>query len=278
MHLKKNVFGNTIGLLLETSSKTKDTLKSRQDLVAMEIRKDLHPIEKGNGRYELPPASYNLTHDEKKAMCESLRGIRVPSRFSSNIKKLVSMKDLSLCRYNCHDCHVLLTVFLPIAIRAIKPVYVKMVITRLCYFFNKISQKVINEDELNDLQEFIGETMAQLEMCFPPGYFDITEHLMIHMVDQIRALGPLYLYEMWTYEHFMSILNLYVLNRAYPEGSMIEGYSTEEVIECCLDYLNDKVSISLSVPRFFGRLEGVGTIGGKTFIDKGFERSATSTL
>ena len=94
MHLKKNVFGNTIGLLLETSAKTKDTLKSRQDLVAMKIREDLHPIDKGNGRYELPPASYNLTHDEKKAMCESLRGVRVPSHFSSNIKKLVSMKDL----------------------------------------------------------------------------------------------------------------------------------------------------------------------------------------
>ena len=29
--------------------------------------------------------------------------------------------------------------------------------------------------------------------------FDITEHLMIHMVDQIWALGPLYLREMWTY-------------------------------------------------------------------------------
>ena len=38
MNLKKNVFGNTIGLLLETSAKTKDTLKSRQDLVAMKIR------------------------------------------------------------------------------------------------------------------------------------------------------------------------------------------------------------------------------------------------
>ena len=54
MHLKKNVFGNTIGLLLDTSAKTKDTLKSRQDLVAMKIREDLHPIDKGNGRYELP--------------------------------------------------------------------------------------------------------------------------------------------------------------------------------------------------------------------------------
>ena len=105
-------------------------------------------------------------------MCDSLRGIRVPSRFMSNIRKLVSMKDLSLCGYNCHDCHVLLVVFLPIAIRAIKPVFVKMVITRLCYFFNKVSQNVINKDELNDLQEFFGETMAQLEMCFPPSFFD----------------------------------------------------------------------------------------------------------
>ena len=119
MHLKKNVFDNTIGLLLETSAKTKDTYKSRQDLVAMKIRKDLHPVEKGNGRYELPPASYNLTRDEK-AMCERLRGIRVPSRFTSNIRKLVSMKDLSLCGYNYQDSHVLLTVFLWIAIRAIK--------------------------------------------------------------------------------------------------------------------------------------------------------------
>jgi hypothetical protein len=48
MHLKKNVFGNTIGLLLETLAKTKDTLKSHQDLVAMKIREDLHPVDKGN--------------------------------------------------------------------------------------------------------------------------------------------------------------------------------------------------------------------------------------
>ena len=32
---------------------------------------------------------------------------------------------------------------------------------------------------------------------------------------------------MWTYERFMSTLNRYVLNRAYPKGSMIEAYTTE---------------------------------------------------
>ena len=113
--------------------------------------------------------------------------------------------------------------------------------------------------------------MAQLEMCFPPRFFDITEHLMIHMVDQIRARDALYLPKMWTYERFMSILNWYVLNRAHPEGSMIEGYSTEEVIESCLGYLHDNVSIDLPTPRFLGWLEGVGTVGRKIFINKDFK-------
>ena len=117
----------------------------------------------------------------------------------------------------------------------------------------------------------LGETMAQLEMCFPPGFFDITEHLMIYMVDQIRALGPLYLHEMWTYERFMSILNRYVLNRAHLEWSMIGGYNTEEVIESCLGYLQNNVSLGLPTPRFLGRLEGVGTVGMKIFIDKDFK-------
>ena len=113
--------------------------------------------------------------------------------------------------------------------------------------------------------------MAQHEMCFPPGFIDITEHLMIHMVDQIRAIGPLYLHEMWTYERFMPILNRYILNHAHPEGSMIEGNSTEEVIESCLGYLQENVSIGLPIPRFLGRLEGVGTVGRKIFIDKDFK-------
>ena len=60
---------------------------------------------------------------------------------------------------------------------------------------------------------------------------------MIHMVHQIQASGPCYLHEMWSYERFMSVLSRYVHNQAYPEGSMIEGYSNKEVVECSQEYL-----------------------------------------
>jgi uncharacterized protein YbaA (DUF1428 family) len=37
----------------------------------------------------------------------------------------------------------------------------------------------------------------------------------------------------------VAVLKAYVRNRAHPEGSIMEGYTTEEVIECCADYVKD---------------------------------------
>ena len=268
MHLEKNVFESTIGVLLDIKTKTKDGLKSRLDLVNQDIRTEIHPTPAAqSGKVDLPGASYNLTTDEKREICQWLRGVKVPTGFCSNIKSLVSMKDLTLTSFNAHDCHVMLTVFLPIVIKAIEPEYVKMVITRLGYFFNFITQKVINEAELPALKQFIAETLCQLEMCFPPSFFDIMPHLMMHMVDQIQELGPVYLHEMWTYERFMSTLNRYVRNRAYPKGSMIEAYTTEEAINCCMKYIRDGNAIGLPVPVHEGRTMGMGCTGRKVRTD-----------
>jgi hypothetical protein len=109
----------------------------------------------------------------------------------------------------------------------------------MSYFFNRITQKVIDEAELPALKQFIVETLCQLEMCFPPSYFDIMPHLMMHMVDQIQQLSPVYLHQMWTYEWFMSTLNRYIHNRSYPEGSLIEAYTTEEAVNWCAKYIRD---------------------------------------
>jgi hypothetical protein len=110
------------------------------------------------------------------------------------------MKDLSLFGYNFHDYHVMMTVFLPIAVRALEIEHVKVVITRLCYFFNAVSQKVIALEDLDYLKAYIIETMCKLEMCFPPSFFDMQVHLIIHIVHQIKILGKLYLHHMFSLE------------------------------------------------------------------------------
>ena len=121
------------------TGKTKDGLKSLKDIVQLNAKAELHPVPEGNGKYTLPIARFNLTLEERRVICTFLRGIKVSTRFSSNVKRLVSMKDLSVKNFKAHDCHVMLIVFLPIAIRVIKPEFLKMAITCMCYFFSKIT-------------------------------------------------------------------------------------------------------------------------------------------
>jgi hypothetical protein len=70
----------------------------------------------------------------------------------------------------------------------------------------------------------------------------------------------------------MVVMKGYVCNHAHPEGSMIEGYITEEVIECCIDYLKDGNPIGVLVSRQHGQLSGKEMKGHKLFIDVTYQR------
>ena len=52
----------------------------------------------------------------------------------------------------------------------------------------------------------------------------------------------------------------------------MEGYTTEEIVECCTDYINDSTSIGLPISRHEGRLSGKGTKGRKSFTDRDYQR------
>ena len=77
----------------------------------------------------------------------------------------------------------------------------------------------------------------------------------------------MYLHHMWTYERFMSTLNRYVLNRAHPKGSMIEAYTTKEVVNCYMKYIRDGRAIGLPIHQHEGRTSGMGCKGRKVRTD-----------
>jgi hypothetical protein len=64
---------------IDTMHVEKGVLNARKDLQALEIREELHPQERPNERAYLPPASYALITEEKRAICMCLHRIRVPT-------------------------------------------------------------------------------------------------------------------------------------------------------------------------------------------------------
>jgi hypothetical protein len=210
------------------------------------------------------PASYALTKEEKEIFFEALFNIKVPSGFSSNIKGIINMAEKKFQNLKSHDCHVLMTQLLPIALRGILPKNVRLPIVKACAFLNAISQKVINPESLLGLQKDVVQYLVSFELLFPPSFFNIMTHLLVHLVEEITILGPVFLHNMFPFERFMGVLKKYVHNRARPEGSISKGYGTEEVIEFCVDFIHDLKPIGIPESRHEGRLGGKGTLEKKT--------------
>ena len=89
-----------------------------------------------------------------------------------------------------HDCHVMMTQILPVALRGIMEKHVRETLIDLCNFFDVISQKSISLKQLARLQEEIIVILCELEIYFPPAFFDVMVHLLVHIVDGITDLGP----------------------------------------------------------------------------------------
>ncbi|XP_021846923.2 uncharacterized protein [Spinacia oleracea] len=263
MHIEKNICESLVGTLLNMPGKSKDGENARNDLAHLKIRKELHPVKKKGSRTYLPPACYTLSRKEKKVLCESLHGIKVPEGYSSNIKNLVSMKDLKLIGMKSHDYHILMEHLLPVAIRSILPDHVRDAITKLCIFFSEICSKEIDPSKLTSLQSGIIITLCQLEMYFPPSFFDIMVHLTVHLVREIQLCGPAYLRYMYPVERYMKILKDYVMNGSRPEGCIAERYVLEEAIEHCSQFLSSLEAVGIPKPRYSGGIEGKGIMGCK---------------
>ena len=85
------------------------------------------------------PASYALTKEEKEIFFECLLSMKVPTGFSSNIKGIINMAEKKFQNLKSHDCHVIMTQLLPVALRGLLPENVRLAIVKLCSFLNAIS-------------------------------------------------------------------------------------------------------------------------------------------
>ena len=159
------------------------------------------------------PNMLHNVNDREKKFCHCLKNIKVPHRYYSNIKSLVSVNDLKLVELKSYDCHVLMQQLLPVAVRRILPDKVRVVITQLCFFFNAICSKVNDPQQLEDLENEASIIICQLEMYFPPSFFDIMIHLVIHLVREIRLCEPVFLRWMYPIEHYMKVLKGYMKNQ-----------------------------------------------------------------
>ncbi|KAL6219906.1 hypothetical protein ACLB2K_007664 [Fragaria x ananassa] len=251
MHIEKNCYDAILGTLLNIPGKSKDGAAARMDMVKMGIRTDLQATP-GPNRYKLPPGSWNLLLKEKKIVCRSFFGMKVSSHFSSNVRNLVSMEDLRLVGLKSHDCHTIMQIVLPIALRSVLAKPVRYAIIRFCLFFKAICSKVIDVSKLKQMQADLVDTVCLLEKFFPPSFFDIMIHLTVHLVREVELCGPVFLRWMYPFERYMKVFrgeHMEFLKLIYPDKKKKKKWLRKKHNATFADWLKERVANEMMFPH-----------------------------
>ncbi|XP_023752225.2 uncharacterized protein LOC111900576 [Lactuca sativa] len=102
-----------------------------------------------------------------------------------------------------------------------------------------IDPRTLKVEDMRKAKVDIIAILCKLELIFPPAFFDIMVHLLLHLPDEAIAGGPVCMRWMFPFKRYMKKLKNYVRNKAKPEGSIAEGYVAEEALSFCSMYLRD---------------------------------------
>jgi len=187
-------------------------VKVRQDLKVRNQQADLWPKpnpEKAGG-FVKPLAPYVLSKQDKKTFHDRITALRVPSGYVAAFKKHVKRKTKVLGGMKSHDYHILMQQVLPVCLRGLMQKPVCMTIIQLSHVFCRLCTRVWDPADLEGLRKDVISTLCQLEMHFPPAFFDVMTHLLVHLVDELDICGPVHARWMCPLERYLKLLKNHV--------------------------------------------------------------------
>ncbi|XP_038708541.1 uncharacterized protein LOC120003590 [Tripterygium wilfordii] len=180
MHIEKNICDSLLWTIMNVKGKTKDNISARLDLQKIGIRHELHPRHEG-ARQTMPVACFTLSRKEVHLFCDFIRSVKLPDGYASNIARCVKDNECTFVGMKSHDSHVFLQRILPVGIRGFLRKDVSESIIQLGRFFQELCCRTLKLEVLESLEHDIVVLLCKFETIFPPSFFDIMEHLAIHL-------------------------------------------------------------------------------------------------
>ena len=119
-----------------------------------------------------------------------LKSVKYPNGYAANISRSVNTRNGKLSSLKSHDCHVLLQRILPIGMRGFVDMNITTLLFELGNFFQDLCSKTLRQSDLEELEQCIVLILCKMEKFFPPTFFDVMVHLVIHLPREAILGGP----------------------------------------------------------------------------------------
>ncbi|WMV24037.1 hypothetical protein MTR67_017422 [Solanum verrucosum] len=145
--------------------------------------------ESANNKLLKPNTSYSFTMEQQRKICEWVESLKMPDGYASNLGKKVDIERGILHGMKSRDCHIFMEQLLPIAFCGL-PENIWKPMTEISLFFKDLCSSTLRVENLVRMAKNIVVISNKLEKILPPRFFDVMEHLPIHLVHEALLGGP----------------------------------------------------------------------------------------
>jgi hypothetical protein len=137
MNIEKTMFKNSFNIVIDVKGKTKEKSKVRMDIALFCHRKNMELVYVGSLVAKLK-ASFSLEKQAQFFVYLWLKSLYFSDGRTSNIPRLVNLKDWRLYGMKSPDCHVFMQTLIPLVYQDLLPKEIQDALMKIIYFFRDI--------------------------------------------------------------------------------------------------------------------------------------------
>jgi hypothetical protein len=119
-----------------------------------------------------------------------MKRLKFPYGYAAGLKRCVNVIAGKIHGLKSYDYHIIMERLLHIMLRGYLNDDIWEALARLSYFYRQLCAKEIKKDVMEKLEKEISVLICKLEKIFPPGWFNLMQHLLLHIPYEAKVGAP----------------------------------------------------------------------------------------
>jgi hypothetical protein len=212
----------------------------------------MQPPDRNRKNWVKPHANYCLESLQKKEALKWLKYVMMfPNGYCSNMSKGVNLLTGKVTGLKRHDYHIWIERLISVMVRGYLPEHVWRVLAELSHFLHTLYAKQIYPMAIEKLHDRVSELLCKLEMIFPPGFFTLMLHLIVHLANEALLGGPMQYRWQFCIDGEFKYIRYKCGNKNKIEACIAQATQLEEMAAATTTYyVNDVPTMHNPVSRY----------------------------
>jgi hypothetical protein len=110
--------------------------------------------------------------------------------YAAGFRRAVNLETGKLSGVKSHDYHIFMERLLPVMFHGYLNDDVWKALAELSHFYRQLCAEEIKKEMMEKLEKDISMLICKLEKVFPPEWFNLMQHLLVHLLYEAKLGGP----------------------------------------------------------------------------------------